>query len=199
MTWDKPEADKWFEDLVDTVDSCGYEGAPLHLKLKAYHADVASGVLEKSCLQRKHVTELLMPRDWYLKSIDPEGKRPLAEVKKKIEKRGSGWSRERCRASGCVTATARCRRLVLREGGGGRDAKRNVSGASGSGRERGARAQGEHATATALKGLSLAQVRRINWRHKLYAGCAHLRDRRRIKTGRKCVNRSSLAQIKSDR
>ena len=28
-----------------------------------------------------------MPRDWYLKSIDPEGKRPLAEVKKKIEKR----------------------------------------------------------------------------------------------------------------
>ena len=109
------------------------------------------------------------------------------------------WSCEPGRASGCDTTTARCRRFVLREGGGGRDAKRNVSGASGSGRERGARAQGEHATATALKGLSLAQVRRINWRHKLYAGCAHLRDRRRTKTGRKCVNRSSLAQIKSDR
>ena len=28
-----------------------------------------------------------MPRDWYLKSIDPEGKRPFAEVKKKIAKR----------------------------------------------------------------------------------------------------------------
>ena len=87
MAWDKPEADKWFEDLVDTVDRCGYEGAPLHLKLKAYHADVASGVREKSRLKQSHLTELLMPRDWYLKSIDPEGKRPLAEVKTKIEKR----------------------------------------------------------------------------------------------------------------
>ena len=36
MAWDKPESDKWFADLVDTVDRCGYEGAPLHLKLKAY-------------------------------------------------------------------------------------------------------------------------------------------------------------------
>ena len=80
------------------------------------------------------------------------------------------WRRVPGRSSGCDTTTARCRRLVLREGGGGRDAKRNVSGASGSGRERGARAQGEHATATTLKGLYLAQVRRINWRHKLYAG-----------------------------
>ena len=30
-----PMSDKWFEDLVDIVDRCVYEGAPLHLKLKA--------------------------------------------------------------------------------------------------------------------------------------------------------------------
>ena len=71
------------------------------------------------------------------------------------------WSRVPGRASGCDTTTARCRRLVLREGGGGRDAKRKVSGASGSGRERGARAQGEHAAARPhrQKGLSAALPR----------------------------------------
>ena len=34
------------------------------------------------------------------------------------------------------------------------------------------------------KGLSPAQVRRINWRHKLYAGWSHLRDGIRTKTVR---------------
>ena len=48
MAWDNPQSDKRFEDLVDIVDRCGYEGAPLHLKIKAYHADVASGVRQKS-------------------------------------------------------------------------------------------------------------------------------------------------------
>ena len=28
-----------------------------------------------------------MPRDWYLKSIDPDGKRPLGEVKLQVVKR----------------------------------------------------------------------------------------------------------------
>ena len=87
IAWDNPQSDKRFEDLVAIVDRCGYEGAPLHLKIKAYHADVAIGVREKSGLKQSHITELLMPRDWYLKSIDPEGKRPFAEVKKKIAKR----------------------------------------------------------------------------------------------------------------
>ena len=81
------QALKRFEDLVDIVDRCGVDGAPLHLKIKAYHADVAIGVREKSGLKQSHITELLMPRDWYLKSIDPEGKRPFAEVKKQIAKR----------------------------------------------------------------------------------------------------------------
>ena len=105
-------------------------------------------------------------------SLPGKGRRPppAAPAPPRVPGCGSGWSREHCRASGCVTATARCRRLVLREGWGGRDAKRNVSGASGSGCKRGARAQGERATATALKGLYPAQVRRINWRHELYAG-----------------------------
>ena len=52
MAWDLKESDKRFEDLVDIVDRCGYDGAPLHLKIKAYHADVATGVSEKTTLKQ---------------------------------------------------------------------------------------------------------------------------------------------------
>ena len=87
MLWVCDKALKRFEDLVDIVDRCEYEGAPLHLKIKAYHADVANGVREKSSLKQSDIKELLMPRDWYLKSIDPDGKRPFGEVKLQIVKR----------------------------------------------------------------------------------------------------------------
>ena len=56
------KAVKRFEDLVDIVDLCGYKGAPLHLKIKAYHADFSNSVREKSTLEQSDIKELLMPR-----------------------------------------------------------------------------------------------------------------------------------------
>ena len=87
MVWVCDKALKRFEDLVDVVDRCGYDGTPLHLMIKACHADVANGVREKSSLKQSDIKELLMPRDWYLKSIDPDGKRPFGEVKLQVVKR----------------------------------------------------------------------------------------------------------------
>ena len=83
MAWGCERALKRFKDLVDIVDSCGVDGAPspLHLKIKAYHADVANGDRQKTLLKEPDVAELLMPRDWYLKNIDQEGKQPFGEVK----------------------------------------------------------------------------------------------------------------------
>ena len=40
-----------FEDLVDYADLSGVDGAAVHLKNKAYHADVARGGWEKSKLK----------------------------------------------------------------------------------------------------------------------------------------------------
>ena len=94
MAW-KPKNDdttpQIFEDLVHAIDHSGCDGAPLHLKIKAYHADVAKGLKKKSALKISNVMELLMPRDWYLKSLDPGGKRPLAEVQALVSARADQY------------------------------------------------------------------------------------------------------------
>jgi hypothetical protein len=41
-----------FEDMVDFVDRSGVDGAAVHLKIKAYHADVARGDQEKTKLKQ---------------------------------------------------------------------------------------------------------------------------------------------------
>ena len=66
MAWRPKNDDKTpqiFEDLVQALDHSGCDGAPLHLKIKAYHADVAKGLKKKSALKISNVMELLMPRD----------------------------------------------------------------------------------------------------------------------------------------
>ena len=94
MAWRPKNDDKTpqiFEDLVHAIDHSGCDGAPLHLKIKAYHADVAKGLKKKSALKISNVMELLMPRDWYLKSLDPGGKRPLAEVQALVSARADQY------------------------------------------------------------------------------------------------------------
>jgi hypothetical protein len=93
MAW-KPlgdEVPQLLEDLVQTVHRSGCDGAPLHLKIKAYHDDVAKGLRKKSALKQSNIMELLMPRDWYLKSLDPDGKRPLAEVHRLVSDRADQY------------------------------------------------------------------------------------------------------------
>jgi hypothetical protein len=45
-----------------------------------HHADVARGDREKSKLKQCELVELLMPRQWYLKHLDPDGTKPFREV-----------------------------------------------------------------------------------------------------------------------
>ena len=108
MAWGCDRALKRFEDLVDIVDRSGVDGAPLHLKIKAYHPDVASGVRQKTALKQPGITELLMPRGWYLKSIDPDGKRPFGEVKHLVVKR----AHQQCECQ-CARAARLARHITL--------------------------------------------------------------------------------------
>jgi hypothetical protein len=55
------------------------DGAAVNLKIKAYHADVARGDREKSKLKQCKLVELLMPLQWYLKHLDPDGTKPFGE------------------------------------------------------------------------------------------------------------------------
>ena len=78
---------KRFEELVDDVDRCRVDGAPLHLKIKAYHVDIARGDRQKTQLMQSEIGELLVPQQWSLKHIDPEGKLPFSEVKQLVVQR----------------------------------------------------------------------------------------------------------------
>ena len=55
----------------------GESGAPLHLKIKAYHVDIARGDTQRPGLKMDDIITMVVPRQSYLKSIDPDGTRPF--------------------------------------------------------------------------------------------------------------------------
>ncbi len=73
-----------FKELVDYVDRSSVDRAALHLKIKACHADVVRGESQKTKLKQLEIVELLVPLQWYLKHLDPDGKRPFREVKELV-------------------------------------------------------------------------------------------------------------------
>ncbi len=73
---------------MDLIDRYCIDGAAVHLKIKAYHADVARGDLVKSKLKHFELVELLIPLQWYLKHLDPDGKKTFREVKGEVSGRG---------------------------------------------------------------------------------------------------------------
>ena len=69
------------------IHGSGDEDAPLHLKIKAYHDDIAQGDTPAIKLTASEVRKILIPRQWYLKSVNPGGKRPFQAVKAEIVRR----------------------------------------------------------------------------------------------------------------
>ena len=76
-----------FENIVEYIDRSGVDGAALHLKINAYHADIARGDRQATKLPQPELVDLLMPLQWYLKQLDPDGKREFSEVKPLVLKR----------------------------------------------------------------------------------------------------------------
>ena len=65
---------------MQQMDQAGASNAPLHLKIRVYHADMTRSECEVSGLVISHLGDVLMPLLWYLKDIGPDGKRPLVGV-----------------------------------------------------------------------------------------------------------------------
>ena len=59
--------------------------APGHLKIKAYHVDIARGDTQRPGLKMDDIITMAVPRQSYLKSIDPDGTRPFEEVKAEVK------------------------------------------------------------------------------------------------------------------
>ncbi len=72
---------------VMRIDGSSDEDAPLHLMIKAYHDDIARGDTQAIKLNASEVRKILIPRPWYLKSVNPDCKRPFAAVRAEIVRR----------------------------------------------------------------------------------------------------------------
>ncbi len=69
------------------IDRSGDEDVPLHLKMKAYHDHIAWGDTQAIKFNISELKKILILRVWYLKSVDPDGKRKFAEVRADIVRR----------------------------------------------------------------------------------------------------------------
>ena len=70
-----------WETIAIRIHKFGEPGAPLHLKIKAYHVDIARDEAPRPGLKLDDIINMVVPRQSYLKRIDPDGTRPFADVK----------------------------------------------------------------------------------------------------------------------
>ena len=68
-----------------THDRSGEPGAPLHLKIKAFHVVIARNEARRPGLKLDDIGSMAVPRQVYLRRIDPDGKRSLKDVKKEVK------------------------------------------------------------------------------------------------------------------
>ena len=86
--------DEW-DAIVQRIHMAGEPAAPLHLKIKAYHADVSRKDVERLGMKLDDIRSMVVPRQWYLESINADGTRPFEEVRlparNPAESRGHFW------------------------------------------------------------------------------------------------------------
>ena len=75
-----------WDAIADRIHRSGESGAPLHLKIKAYHVDIARGDTQRPGLKLDDIISMVVPRQSYLKRIDPDGTRAFADVKAEVTK-----------------------------------------------------------------------------------------------------------------
>ena len=73
-----------WDAVAERIMRSGEPGAPLHLRLKAFHVDIARNEARRPGLKLEDITSMVVPRQSYLRRIDPDGKRPIEEVKKEV-------------------------------------------------------------------------------------------------------------------
>ena len=71
----KKQAD--WDAIAERIHRAGEPGgAPLHLKIKAYHVDLNRGDVEPPGMILEQVASLAIPRASYIRDLDPNGTRP---------------------------------------------------------------------------------------------------------------------------
>ena len=74
-----------WDAITERIHMSGASGVPLHLKLRAYHVDIARGETKPPGLKMADILSMVVPRQKYLRPIDPDGTRPFKEVKAEVK------------------------------------------------------------------------------------------------------------------
>ena len=80
-----------WDAIADRIHESCESGAPLHLKIKAYHVDIAREDALRPGLKLDDIISMVVPRQSYLKRIDPDGTRSFADVKAEVTKMASRY------------------------------------------------------------------------------------------------------------
>ena len=67
----RPHAE--WDAIADRIHRSGESGAPLHLKIKAYHVDIARDEALRPGLKLDDIVSMVVPQQSYLKHIYPDG------------------------------------------------------------------------------------------------------------------------------
>ena len=73
-----------FDEMMEKVMESGRARMPLHLKVLAYHHD-RTVKREKLPLEVHELKQVLMPRQWWLDKLDPDGSLSVEELREKLE------------------------------------------------------------------------------------------------------------------
>ena len=73
-----------WDAIAERIHRSGEPGAPLHLKIKTFHVDIARNEARCQGLKLDDLGSIAVPRQYYLRRIDADGKQPLVEVKAEV-------------------------------------------------------------------------------------------------------------------
>ena len=73
-----------YRDMMEQVMESGRARAPLHLKVLAYHSDRIAE-RERLPLELLDLKTVLMPRQWFLEKLDPDGSLTVPELRMILE------------------------------------------------------------------------------------------------------------------
>ena len=80
----RQSAQQEWDAITERIRGSGESGAPLHLKIRAYHVDISRDDTEGPGLKLDDIATMVVPRHSYLRRIDPDGTRRFEDIKAEV-------------------------------------------------------------------------------------------------------------------
>jgi hypothetical protein len=84
-------AQEEWDSIAELIHMAGEPGATLNLKVKVYHVDLVRQDVERQKLKLIDIGSMVVPWQWYLRHIDPDGTWPPEEVRAEMLERAKAY------------------------------------------------------------------------------------------------------------